>query len=34
LKLDEAKEAERAWLTRPIPGEERHARRIKQIDEQ
>jgi ribose 5-phosphate isomerase B len=34
LTLEEAKEAVREWLTRPFPGEERHARRIKQIDEQ
>jgi ribose 5-phosphate isomerase B len=34
LTIEEAKEAVRSWLLRPFPGEERHARRIKQIDEQ
>ena len=33
LTLEEAKEAVQRWLSTPYPGEERHARRIKQLDE-
>ena len=33
LSVEEAKETVRKWLEAPFPGEERHARRIKQIDE-
>lgn len=33
LSLEEAKEAIRSWMSIPFPGEERHARRVKQIDD-
>jgi ribose 5-phosphate isomerase B len=33
LTLDEAKAAVYEWLAAPFPAEERHARRVKQIDE-
>jgi ribose 5-phosphate isomerase B len=33
LTLEEAKEASKYWLSKPFSGEERHARRIRQIDE-
>ena len=34
LSLDEAKDAVKYWLSLPFPGDERHARRVRQIDEQ
>jgi len=33
LSVEEAKDAVRRWLSAPFSGEERHVRRIKQIDE-
>ncbi len=33
LTLEEAKTAVKEWLEAPFPGEERHARRVKQIDD-
>lgn len=33
LAEDEAKEAVRLWLAHPFPGDERHERRIKKIEE-
>jgi ribose 5-phosphate isomerase B len=33
LTLEEAKEAVRKWLETPFPGEDRHVRRIRQLDE-
>ena len=34
ISLDEAKDAVRLWLSLPFSGDERHVRRLKQIDEQ